>query len=70
VGALPPPDAAADNGITCDSMVGADAALLRELESRAARRLDQASLAAVMVPESEHPPVTLLDEAGRGEGTK
>jgi hypothetical protein len=70
VAALPPPDAAADDGITCDfllrllragSMVGADAALLRELESRAARRLDQASLAAVMVPASGHAPATLLD---------
>jgi putative intracellular protease/amidase len=70
VAALPPPDAAADDGITCDfllrllragSMVGADAALLRELEARAARRLDQASLAAVMVPASGHAPATLLD---------
>ncbi|KAM0908288.1 hypothetical protein ACQ4PT_015555 [Festuca glaucescens] len=70
VAALPPPDAAADDGITCDfllrllragSMVGADAALLRELEARAARRLDQASLAAVMVPVSGHAPATLLD---------
>uniref|UniRef100_A0ACD5VMI1 Uncharacterized protein n=1 Tax=Avena sativa TaxID=4498 RepID=A0ACD5VMI1_AVESA len=70
VAALPPPDAPADDGITCDfllrllragSMVGADAALLRELEARAARRLDQASLAAVMVPAFGHAPVTLLD---------
>ncbi|KAM0868563.1 hypothetical protein ACQ4PT_041244 [Festuca glaucescens] len=70
VAALPPPDAAADDGITCDfllrllragSMVGADAALLRELEARAARRLDQASLSAVMVPASGHAPATLLD---------
>ncbi|CAM0879914.1 unnamed protein product [Alopecurus aequalis] len=71
VAALPPPDAAAaDDGITCDfllrllragSMLGADAALLRELESRAARRLDQASLGAVMVPASGHAPETLLD---------
>uniref|UniRef100_A0ACD5VE44 Uncharacterized protein n=1 Tax=Avena sativa TaxID=4498 RepID=A0ACD5VE44_AVESA len=70
VAALPPPDAPADDGITCDfllrllragSMVGADAALLRELEARAARRLDQASLAAVMVPASGHAPDTLLD---------
>ncbi|KAM0875838.1 hypothetical protein ACQ4PT_036535 [Festuca glaucescens] len=42
-------------------MVGADAALLRELEARAARRLDQASLAAVMVQASGHAPATLLD---------
>ncbi|CAM0879921.1 unnamed protein product [Alopecurus aequalis] len=71
VAALPPPDAAAaDDGITCDfllrllragSMLGADAALLRELESRAARRLDQASLGAVMVPATGHAPATLLD---------
>ena len=70
--ALPPPDAAAaaDDSITCDfllrllrtgSMVGADAALLRELESRAARRLDQASLGALMVPASVHAQATLLD---------
>ncbi|KAL6897827.1 hypothetical protein ACP4OV_006786 [Aristida adscensionis] len=64
VAALPPDDAAAggdhgDDGITCDfllrllragSMVGADAALLGDLEARAARRLDQASLGAVMIP--------------------
>ncbi|XP_048546019.1 coleoptile phototropism protein 1-like [Triticum urartu] len=68
----PPSGAAADDGITCDfllkllragSMVGADAALLRELESRAARRLDQATLAAVMIPAFGHAPggSTLLD---------
>ncbi|KAM3347560.1 hypothetical protein ACQJBY_021483 [Aegilops geniculata] len=68
----PPNGAAADDGITCDfllkllragSMVGADAALLRELESRAARRLDQATLAAVMIPAFGHAPggSTLLD---------
>ncbi|XP_044354495.1 BTB/POZ domain-containing protein At1g67900-like [Triticum aestivum] len=68
----PPSGAAADDGITCDfllklvragSMVGADAALLRELESRAARRLDQATLAAVMIPTFGHAPggSTLLD---------
>ncbi|XBI25719.1 hypothetical protein VPH35_050588 [Triticum aestivum] len=68
----PPNGAAADDGITCDfllkllragSMVGADAALLRELESRAARRLDQATLAAVMMPAFGHAPggSTLLD---------
>ncbi|KAL6897821.1 hypothetical protein ACP4OV_006780 [Aristida adscensionis] len=63
VAALPPDDVAggdyADDGITCDfllrllragSMVGADAALLGDLEARAARRLDQASLGAVMIP--------------------
>ncbi|KAL6897823.1 hypothetical protein ACP4OV_006782 [Aristida adscensionis] len=64
VAALPPDDAAAggdhgDDGITCDfllrllragSIVGADAALLGDLEARAARRLDQASLGAVMIP--------------------
>ena len=72
VATLPPPDAAAaaDDSITCDfllrllrtgSMVGADAALLRELESRAARRLDQASLGALMVPASVHAQATLLD---------
>ena len=72
VAALPPPDAAAaaDDSITCDfllrllragSMVGADAALLQELETRAARRLDQASLGAVMVPASGHAQATLLD---------
>ncbi|KAM0893992.1 hypothetical protein ACQ4PT_024735 [Festuca glaucescens] len=70
VAALPPPDAEADDGITRDfllrllragSMVGADVVLLRELEARAARWLDQASLAAVMVPASGHAPTTLLD---------
>ncbi|CAL5096819.1 unnamed protein product [Urochloa decumbens] len=63
VAALPPDDApnaaAGDGGVTCDfllrllragSTVGADAALLGDLETRAARRLDQASLAAVMIP--------------------
>lgn len=54
---------AADDGITCDfllkllragSMVGADAALLRDLEARAARRLDQATLGAVMIPAFGH----------------
>jgi hypothetical protein len=58
VAALPPDDAGGD-GITCDfllrllragSTVGADAALLGDLEARAARRLDQASLGAVMIP--------------------
>ncbi|XP_040379843.1 coleoptile phototropism protein 1-like [Oryza brachyantha] len=48
-----------DGGVTCDfllrllragSMAGADAALLADLEARAARRLDQASLGAVMIP--------------------
>ncbi|RCV24915.1 hypothetical protein SETIT_5G124500v2 [Setaria italica] len=52
-----------DDGITCDfllkllragSMVGADAALLRDLEARAARRLDQATLGAVMIPAFGH----------------
>jgi hypothetical protein len=52
-----------DDGITCDfllkllragSMVGADAALLRDLETRAARRLDQATLGAVMIPAFGH----------------
>jgi hypothetical protein len=55
--------AAGDDGITCDfllkllragSMVGADAALLRDLEARAARRLDQATLGAVMIPAFGH----------------
>ncbi|WVZ72520.1 hypothetical protein U9M48_020962 [Paspalum notatum var. saurae] len=55
--------AVADDGITCDfllkllragSMVGADAALLRDLEARAARRLDQATLGAVMIPAFGH----------------
>jgi hypothetical protein len=60
VAALPPEsDAAQDDGVTCDfllrllragTVAGADAALLSDLEARAARRLDQASLAAVMVP--------------------
>ncbi|CAN6345446.1 unnamed protein product [Urochloa humidicola] len=61
VAALPPDDAssAAGDGVTCDfllrllragSTVGADAAMLGDLEARAARRLDQASLAAVMIP--------------------
>ncbi|OEL26531.1 hypothetical protein BAE44_0012450 [Dichanthelium oligosanthes] len=62
VAALPPDDDGAckdDDGITCDfllrllragSTVGADAALLADLEARAARRLDQASLGAVMIP--------------------
>jgi len=34
--------------------VGADAALLRDLEARAARRLDQATLGAVMIPAFGH----------------
>ncbi|OEL15105.1 hypothetical protein BAE44_0023880, partial [Dichanthelium oligosanthes] len=55
--------AGGDDGITCDfllkllragSMVGADAALLRDLEARAARRLDQATLGAVMIPAFGH----------------
>ncbi|GJN35883.1 hypothetical protein PR202_gb24698 [Eleusine coracana subsp. coracana] len=66
VAALPPPDddqanyADSDSdGITCDFLLrllragivaGADAALLGDLEARAARRLDGASLAAVMIP--------------------
>lgn len=63
VAALPPDDgddgASKSDGITCDfllrllragSTVGADAALLGDLEARAARRLDQASLGAVMIP--------------------
>ncbi|KAL6608302.1 hypothetical protein ACP70R_041365 [Stipagrostis hirtigluma subsp. patula] len=61
VAALPPDgaDDDSDDGITCDfllrllragSMAGADAALLADLEARAARRLDQASLGAVMIP--------------------
>jgi hypothetical protein len=64
VAALPPGGGAEyDDGITCDfllkllragSMVGADAALLRDLESRAARRLDQATLGAVMIPAFGH----------------
>ncbi|XP_040375938.1 coleoptile phototropism protein 1-like [Oryza brachyantha] len=77
VAALPPDPApgggvAADDGITCDfllkllragSMVGADAALLQELESRASRRLDQATLGAVMIPAFGHEYAcgTLLD---------
>ncbi|KAF0920418.1 hypothetical protein E2562_034866 [Oryza meyeriana var. granulata] len=75
VAALPPdpaPGGVVDDGITCDfllkllragSMVGADAALLQELESRAARRLDQATLGAVMIPAfgHEYPCGTLLD---------
>uniref|UniRef100_A0A0D9WDE3 NPH3 domain-containing protein n=1 Tax=Leersia perrieri TaxID=77586 RepID=A0A0D9WDE3_9ORYZ len=63
VAALPPDDddesPNSDGGVTCDfllrllragAMSGADASLLAELESRAARRLDQASLGAVMIP--------------------
>ncbi|KAK3140582.1 hypothetical protein QOZ80_5AG0402890 [Eleusine coracana subsp. coracana] len=65
VAALPPLDDQANNGdsdddgITCDFLLrllragivaGADAALLGDLEARAARRLDRASLAAVMIP--------------------
>ncbi|WVZ96747.1 hypothetical protein U9M48_042348 [Paspalum notatum var. saurae] len=78
VAALPPEPAADGGGVTCDfllrllragSTVGADAALLGELEARAARRLDQASLAAVMIPAfgggpanpCAPPPPTLLD---------
>ncbi|CAN6349853.1 unnamed protein product [Urochloa humidicola] len=82
VAALPPDDAdiAGGAGVTCDfllrllragSTVGADAALLGDLEARAARRLDQASLAAVMIPAfgglargavaAAPPPATLLD---------
>ena len=63
------------DGITCDfllrllragSTVGADAALLGDLEARAARRLDQASLGAVMIPAfgglpARGAPTTLLD---------
>ncbi|KAG0517197.1 hypothetical protein BDA96_09G067700 [Sorghum bicolor] len=63
------------DGITCDfllrllragSTVGADAALLGDLEARAARRLDQASLGAVMIPAfgglpARGAPATLLD---------
>ncbi|XP_062232462.1 coleoptile phototropism protein 1-like [Phragmites australis] len=71
VAALPPDDAApdADDDITCDfllrllragSMVGADAALLGDLESRAARRLDRASLGAVMIPAFGLAPAPLL----------
>ncbi|CAM0957503.1 unnamed protein product [Alopecurus aequalis] len=64
VAALPPDDGDdRDDGIACDfllrllragSMVGADAALLGDLEARAARRLDQASLGAVMIPAFGH----------------
>ncbi|KAL6626850.1 hypothetical protein ACP70R_030576 [Stipagrostis hirtigluma subsp. patula] len=64
VAALPPDNGGAgDDGITCDfllkllragSMVGADAAMLRDLEARAARRLDQATLGAVMIPAFGH----------------
>jgi hypothetical protein len=74
VAALPPDsDAAKDDGVTCDfllrllragTVAGADAALLADLEARAARRLDQASLAAVMVPAfglGRHGGATLLD---------
>ncbi|KQK07231.1 hypothetical protein BRADI_2g34052v3 [Brachypodium distachyon] len=69
-----------DSGIACDfllrllragSMVGADRALLGDLEARAARRLDQASLGAVMIPAfglqghggpaRDRHPATLLD---------
>ncbi|PAN17523.1 hypothetical protein PAHAL_3G137900 [Panicum hallii] len=61
VAALPPDDAGGGggDGITCDfllrllragSTVGADAALLGDLEARAARRLDQATLGALMIP--------------------
>uniref|UniRef100_A0A804N1X7 NPH3 domain-containing protein n=1 Tax=Zea mays TaxID=4577 RepID=A0A804N1X7_MAIZE len=46
-------------------MVGADAALLQDLEARAARRLDQATLGAVMIPafghSGEHASALLLD---------
>lgn len=82
VAALPPDDgddSHRDDGIACDfllrllragSMVGADAALLGDLEARAARRLDQASLGAVMIPafghggaasRDQHRTTTLLD---------
>ncbi|KAL6848018.1 hypothetical protein ACP4OV_022146 [Aristida adscensionis] len=79
VAALPPDAggaaaAAGDDGITCDfllkllragSMVGAEAAMLRDLEARAARRLDQATLGAVMIPAFGHgghaAPALLLD---------
>ncbi|XP_062182457.1 coleoptile phototropism protein 1-like [Phragmites australis] len=79
VAALPPDPpapgcgAVANDGITCDfllkllragSMVGADAALLQDLEARAARRLDQATLGAVMIPafgHGEHAGALLLD---------
>ncbi|CAO2174815.1 unnamed protein product [Urochloa humidicola] len=69
VAALPPETSGCpgggggDDGITCDfllkllragSMVGADAAVLRDLEARAARRLDQATLGAVMIPAFGH----------------
>ncbi|CAL4902692.1 unnamed protein product [Urochloa decumbens] len=78
-----PPDSDDSSDVTCDfllrllragSTVGADAALLGDLEARAARRLDQASLAAVMIPAFgglarsgamamalSPPPTTLLD---------
>ncbi|KAJ1261967.1 hypothetical protein BS78_09G069900 [Paspalum vaginatum] len=73
VAALPPEP---HDGVSCDfllrllragSTVGADAALLGDLEARAARRLDQATLAAVMIPAFGGPapcvpsPPTLLD---------
>ena len=83
VAALPPDDDAGGGGgegITCDfllrllragSTVGADAALLGDLEARAARRLDQATLGALMIPAFGGlacgamspcaPPPTLLD---------
>ncbi|KAG8067338.1 hypothetical protein GUJ93_ZPchr0005g14820 [Zizania palustris] len=73
VAALPPDGDADDGGVTCDfllrllragSMAGADPALLGDLEERAARRLDQASLGAVMIPAFGH-----VGAAARGGGS-
>ncbi|XP_072960494.1 coleoptile phototropism protein 1-like [Typha angustifolia] len=67
VAALPPEK---EGGVACDfllrllrtgSMVGADAKCLRELEARAGRMLDGATLGDVMIPGFSHTCGTLLD---------
>jgi NPH3 family len=72
IAALPPEMNKKDmeSAINCDFllrllraglMVGADQARLRELEARAGRRLEQASLSEVMIPAFGHTSGTLLN---------
>lgn len=72
IAALPPEmnNKDMESAINCDFllrllraglMVGADQANLRELEARAGRRLEQASLSEVMIPAFGHTSGTLLD---------
>jgi NPH3 family len=72
IAALPPEmnNKDMESAINCDFllrllraglMVGADQASLRELEARAGRRLEQASLSEVMIPAFGHTSGTLLD---------